>query len=96
MNQEPTETSRQQPTFPDANLASDEQTTFMYIVTGVVIDPAGRTQGRQFLLMTENKEDAEEYRDTHKALFPDGPYTSLMFGRPQIREIKIIKCPVVG
>lgn len=85
-----------QPSFPDAKSTSDEQTPSMYVVTGIVIDGAGMSRGRQLLLMTENIVEAEEYRDSHKALFPDGPYTSVMFGTPQIREIKILQCPIVG
>jgi hypothetical protein len=69
---------------------------YLYLVTGIVVEQ-GLTRGRQFLLQTENLEEAREYKREHESLCGKQASlaTVLFYKGPQIHEIKIIQCPIV-
>jgi hypothetical protein len=69
----------------------------LYVVTGVVVE-GGMTRGRQLLLLTEDFAQAQEYKREHEAICgKQAPLATVLFQKgPQVYEILILKCPVVG
>lgn len=74
-----------------------KQTPVMYIVTGMVIEQ-GISRGQQLLLMTENLEEAQNYKKDHEQICGVDPQSVVVLLKHtiNIQNIKILQAPIIG